>query len=207
MNQKNSLGLDSCFMDLDDPLELFKIWMAKAEKKEIGDPTALSLATTNNAGQPNVRMVLLKGLSSKGFVFYTNLNSSKSNELKENSKAAMCFHWKSFNRQIRILGSVTQVDIREADLYFNSRSYESKISAWASDQSKPMKQRSELLKKIEDLNEKYKDGKNVPRPPHWSGWCLKPSSIEFWLHKDNRIHERLRYNKMDNDWKKEILHP
>ena len=207
MNQKNSLGLDSCFMDLDDPLELFKIWMAKAEKKEIRDPTALSLATTNNVGQPNVRMVLLKRLSSKGFVFYTNLNSSKSNELKENSKAAMCFHWKSFNRQIRILGSVTQVDVREADLYFNSRSYESKISAWASDQSKPMKQRSELLKKIEDLNEKYKDGKNVPRPPHWSGWCLKPSSIEFWLHKDNRIHERLRYNKIANDWKKEILYP
>ena len=207
MNQKNSLGLDSCFMDLDDPLELFKIWMAKAEKKEIRDPTALSLATTNNAGQPNVRMVLLKGLSSKGFVFYTNLNSSKSNELKENSKAAMCFHWKSFNRQIRILGSVTKVDVREADLYFNSRSYESKISAWASDQSKPMKQRSELLKKIEDLNEKYKDEKNVPRPPHWSGWCLRPSSVEFWLHKDNRIHERLRYNKIANDWKKEILYP
>ena len=207
MNQKNSLGLDSCFMDLDDPLELFKIWMAKAEKKEIRDPTALSLATTNNAGQPSVRMVLLKGLSSKGFVFYTNLNSSKSNDLKENSKAAMCFHWKSFNRQIRILGSVTQVDVREANLYFNSRSYESKISAWASDQSKPMKQRSELLKKIEDLNEKYKDEKNVPRPPHWSGWCLKPSSIEFWLHKDNRIHERLRYNKIANDWKKEILYP
>ena len=207
MNQKNSLGLDSCFMDLDDPLELFKIWMAEAEKKEIRDPTSSSLATANNAGQPNVRMVLLKGLSSKGFVFYTNLNSSKSNELKENSKAAMCFHWKSFNRQIRILGSVTQVDVREADLYFNSRSYESKISAWASDQSKPMKQKSELLKKIEDLNEKYKDEKNVPRPPHWSGWCLKPSSIEFWSHKDNRIHERLRYNKIANDWKKEILYP
>ena len=207
MNQKNSLGLDSCFMDLNDPLELFKIWMAEAEKKEIRDPTSSSLATANNAGQPNVRMVLLKGLSHKGFVFYTNLNSSKSNELKENPKAAMCFHWKSFNRQIRILGSVTQVDAREADLYFNTRPYESKISAWASDQSKPMKQRSELLKKIEDLNEKYKDGKNVPRPPHWSGWCLKPSSIEFWLHKDNRIHERLRYNKIANDWKKEILYP
>ena len=207
MNQKNSLGLDSCFMDLNDPLELFKIWMAEAEKKEIRDPISSSLATANNAGQPNVRMVLLKGLSHKGFVFYTNLNSSKSHDLRENPKAAMCFHWKSFNRQIRILGSVTQVDVREADLYFNSRSYESKISAWASDQSKPMKQRSELLKKIEDLNEKYKDGKNVPRPPHWSGWCLKPSSIEFWLHKDNRIHERLRYNKIANDWKKEILYP
>jgi len=207
MNQKNSLGLDFCFMDLDDPLELFKIWMAKAEKKEIRDPTALSLATTNNAGQPNVRMVLLKGLSSKGFVFYTNLNSSKSHDLKENPKAAMCFHWKSFNRQIRILGSVIQVDDKEADLYFNSRPYESRISAWASDQSKPMKKRSELLKKIEDIKKKYRDEKNVPRPAHWSGWCLIPSSIEFWLHKDNRIHERLRYNKIDNDWKKEILYP
>jgi len=207
MNQKNSLGLDSCFMDLNDPLELFKIWMAEAEKKEIREPTSSSLATVNNAGQPNVRMVLLKGFGHKGFVFYTNLNSSKSNELKENPKAAMCFHWKSFNRQIRILGSVTQVDAREADLYFNSRPYESKISAWASDQSKPMKQRSELIKKIEGLNEKYKDEKNVPRPPHWSGWCLKPSSIEFWLHKDSRVHERLRYNKIANDWKKEILYP
>ena len=207
MNQKNSLGLDSCFMDLNDPLELFKIWMAEAEKKEIRDPTSSSLATANNVGQPNVRMVLLKGLSHKGFVFYTNLNSSKSNELKENPKAAMCFHWKSFNRQIRILGSITQVDAREADLYFNSRPYESKISAWASDQSKPMKQRSELLKKIEDLNEKYKDEKKLPRPKHWSGWCLNPSSMEFWLGDEYRIHERLRYKKISNVWKKEILYP
>ena len=158
-------------------------------------------------GQPNVRMVLLKGVSSKGFVFYTNLNSSKSKELKENSKAAMCFHWKSFNRQIRILGSVTQVSTKEADLYFKSRSYGSKISAWASNQSKPMKLRSDFLKKIENLNEKYKNEKNVPRPPHWSGWCLKPKSIEFWLHKDNRNHERLNYIKKTNVWKKEILYP
>jgi len=141
-------------MDLNDPFELFKSWIAEAEKKEIRDPTASSLATVNNAGQPNVRMVLLKGLSSKGFVFYTNLNSPKSHELKENPKAAMCFHWKSFNRQIKIIGSVTQVDDREADLYFNSRPYESKISAWASDQSNPMNERSELLKKIEDFKKK-----------------------------------------------------
>ena len=207
MNQKNSLGLNSCFMDLDDPLELFKIWMKEAKKKEIRDPTSSSLATANKAGQPNVRMVLLKGLSSKGFVFYTNLNSSKSQDLKENPKAAMCFHWKSFNRQIRILGSVTQIDEREADLYFNSRPYGSKISAWASDQSKLMNKRSEFLKKIEDFEKKYKDEKNVPRPPHWSGWCLGPSSIEFWLHKDDRTHERLRYNKIANGWKKEILYP
>ena len=154
MNQKNSLGLNSCFMDLDNPLELFKIWMVEAEKKEIRDPTTLSLATADKLGQPNVRMVLLKGLSSKGFVFYTNLNSLKSHDLNENPKAAMCFHWKSFNRQIRILGSITKVDDKEADLYFNSRPYQSKISAWASDQSNTMKERSELLKKIENFKKK-----------------------------------------------------
>ena len=207
MNQKNSLGLNSCFMDLNDPFELFKSWMAEAEKKEIRDPTSSSLATTNKAGQPNVRMILLKGLSSKGFVFYTNLNSIKGHELKENPRAAMCFHWKSVNRQIRILGSVTQVDDREANLYFDSRSYESRISAWASDQSNSMNERSELLKKIEHFKKKYKNEKNVPRPPFWSGWCLRPSSIEFWLHKDNRIHERLRYNKTTKGWEKEILYP
>ena len=207
MNQKNSLNLHSYFLDLDDPLELFKSWMSEAEKKEIRDPTASSLATANNAGQPNVRMVLLKGLSSEGFVFYTNLNSSKSRDLKENPKAAMCFHWKSFNRQIRILGNVTQVDDKEADLYFNSRPYESRINAWASDQSNPMNERSELLKKIEDFKNKYKNEKNVPRPLYWSGWRLKPSSIEFWLHRDNRNHERLRYNKTPKGWEKEILYP
>ncbi|HIO51877.1 MAG TPA: pyridoxamine 5'-phosphate oxidase [Pelagibacteraceae bacterium] len=207
MNQKNSLNLHSYFLDLDDPLELFKSWMSEAEKKETRDPTASSLATANSAGQPNVRMVLLKGLSSEGFVFYTNLNSSKSRDLKENPKAAMCFHWKSFNRQIRILGNVTQVDDKEADLYFNSRPYESRINAWASDQSNPMNERSELLKKIEDFKNKYKNEKNVPRPLYWSGWRLKPSSIEFWLHRDNRNHERLRYNKTPKGWEKEILYP
>ena len=207
MNQKNSLNLHSYFLDLDDPLELFKSWMSEAEKKEIRDPTASSLATANSAGQPNVRMVLLKGLSSEGFVFYTNLNSSKSRDLKENPKAAMCFHWKSFNRQIRILGNVTQVDDKEADLYFNSRPYESRINAWASDQSNPMNERSELLKKIKDFKNKYKNEKNVPRPLYWSGWRLKPSSIEFWLHRDNRNHERLRYNKTPKGWEKEILYP
>ena len=207
MNQKNSLGLNSCFMDLDDPLELFKIWMAEAEKKEIRDPTSSSLATVNKAGQPDVRMVLLKGISSKGFVFYTNFESSKGQDLKTNPKAAMCFFWESIKRQIRILGNVTKVNDKEADLYFNSRSYESKISAWASDQSHTMKERSELLKKIEDFKEKYKNEKNIPRPPYWSGWNLNPTSIEFWLHKDHRIHERLRYNKTTSGWEKEILYP
>ena len=120
MNQKNSLELDSCFKDLEDPLALFTIWLAEAEKKEINDPNALSLATTNSKNEPSVRMVLLKGLSSKGFVFYTNLNSPKSNDLKKNPKAEMCFHWKSLQRQIRIYGSIAQIDDKEADKYFSS---------------------------------------------------------------------------------------
>ena len=121
-------------MDLDNPLELFKIWMSEAEKKEINDPNALSLATTNKNNEPRVRMILLKGLSKKGFVFYTNLNSPKSNDLKKNTKAEMCFHWKSLQRQIRIFGNINQVSDEEADIYFNSRPYGSKISAWMSDQ-------------------------------------------------------------------------
>ena len=146
MNQKNSLGLNSCFFDLDDPIELFKIWMSEAEKNEINDPNALSLATTNQKNEPSVRMVLLKGLIDKGFVFYTNLNSPKSNDLKKNPKAEMCFHWKSLQRQVRISGTITKVSNKEADIYFNSRPYESRIGAWASDQSNAMQQRSELIK-------------------------------------------------------------
>jgi pyridoxamine 5'-phosphate oxidase len=207
MNQKNSLELNPCFMDLDNPLELFKIWLSEAEKKEINDPNALSLATANKNNEPNVRMVLLKGFSEKGFVFYTNLNSPKSDDLKKKPKAAMCFHWKSLQRQIRISGTITQVDEREADLYFKSRPYESRIGAWASDQSKTMNERKDFLKKIEEFKIKYKDEKKLPRPKHWSGWCLNPSSIEFWLGDKFRIHERLKYNKVENNWKKEILYP
>ena len=207
MNQKNSLGLDSCFMDLEDPIELFNIWMNAAEKKEINDPNALSLATSNQNNEPSVRMVLLKGISKKGFVFYTNLNSPKSDDLKKNSKASMCFHWKSLQRQVRISGNVIQVSDKEADTYFNSRPYESRIGAWASDQSKVINKREELLKKINEFKNKYKDSNNIPRPKHWSGWCLQPSSIEFWWGDKFRIHERLKYNKISNNWKKEILYP
>ena len=206
MNQKNLIGLSSCFMDFENPIELFKIWISEAEKKEINDPNALSLATTSN-NMPNVRMVLLKGLSKKGFVFYTNLNSPKSRDLKESPNAAMCFHWKSLQRQIRISGKVTQVNEKEADTYFNSRHYESRIGAWASDQSKTMIDREEFLKKIKYFKNKYKDGKNLPRPKHWSGWCLNPSAIEFWLGDQFRIHERLKYTKILKNWKKEILYP
>ena len=207
MNQKNSLGLNSCFMDLNDPIELFKLWMIEAEKNEINDPNALSLATTSDKNEPSVRMVLLKGLSSKGFIFYTNLNSPKSNDLKNNPKVAMCFHWKSLQRQVRISGTITSVEDKEADLYFNSRPYESRIGAWASDQSKVMNKREEFLKKIDQFKKKYKDKQNLPRPKHWSGWCLNPSAIEFWLGDQYRIHERLKYDKASDSWKRKILYP
>tara|TARA_Y100001970_G_scaffold284264_1_gene401269 strand:+ start:8450 stop:9073 length:624 start_codon:yes stop_codon:yes gene_type:complete len=207
MNQKNSLDLDACFLDLDNPLELFKIWMSEAEKKEINDPNALSLATVDKSNNPHVRMVLLKGLSEKGFVFYTNLDSPKSDQIKNNPKAEMCFHWKSLQRQIRIFGNINQVDDKEADSYFNSRPYESRIGAWASNQSKVLNKREDFLKKIEEFKNKYKDKNNVPRPKHWSGWCLNPVSFEFWLGDQHRLHERLKYNKISNKWKKEILYP
>ena len=207
MNQKNSIGLDSCFMDLEDPLQLFKIWMNEAEKKEINDPNALSLATTDNNNQPSVRIVLLKGFGRKGFVFYTNLNSPKSKDIKNNPKAEMCFHWKSLQRQIRVFGTIAQVTDEEADTYFNSRPYESKIGAWASDQSRIMKKKEDLLKKIKELKNKYKDKENMPRPINWSGWCLSPIAIEFWIADKFRIHERLKYIKISNSWRKEILYP
>ena len=207
MNQKNPLGLNSCFLDLDDPIELFKLWMDDAKKSEPNDPNAVSLATSNN-NFPSVRMVLLKDFSQNGFIFYTNLNSQKGNELKENPKAAMCFHWKSLLRQIRINGVVTQVADDVADKYYNSRSYESRIGAWASKQSKELTSRDQLIDSIKEYKDKYNDENNVPRPSHWSGWILSPQSIEFWLDGDGRIHERLKYVKDINDqWIKSLLSP
>ena len=208
MNQKNSLGLNNCFLDLDDPIELFKVWMDEAKKSEPNDPNALSLATSNKDNLPSVRMVLLKEFNQKGFVFYTNLNSQKGNELKENPNAAMCFHWKSLLRQIRISGKISKVSDEEADLYYNSRSYGSKIGAWASEQSSILQTRDELYKSIAEYKKKYPDENNVPRPKHWSGWCLNPDNIEFWLDGENRIHERLKYIKFKTgNWQKYLLSP
>ena len=208
MNQKNSLGLNKCFLDLDDPFELFEKWFVEAKKKEINDPNALALGTASKIGVPSVRMVLLKGFDKNGFVFYTNLNSQKGNELKENPHATMCFHWKSLLRQIRIVGTLKLVDDKTADDYYKTRAYESRIGAWASKQSSILKSRDELLNSLEDFKKKYNDKNNIPRPNHWSGWNLKPSSIEFWLDGDNRIHERLKYSlDKNNNWVKNLLSP
>ena len=208
MNEKNSLGLDKCFLETDEPFELFDKWYEAAKKKEINDPNALALATSSKNNVPSVRMVLLKDFSKNGFVFYTNLNSQKGNEIKENPSVSMCFHWKSLLRQVRINGKVTPVQNTIADKYYNSRAYESRIGAWASNQSSVLNNRQELINSIDKFKEKFNEKDNVPRPDHWSGWNLKPDSIEFWLDGDNRIHERLKFLlNSDGSWKKVLLSP
>ncbi len=206
-NGKNTLGLDHCFEELDNPIDLFEKWMAKAEETEVNDPNAVALATSNKNNQPNVRMVLLKGLSNRGFVFYTNLKSKKGDELKKNQNAAMCFHWKSLRRQVRVSGKVEEVTKTEADNYFNSRPYKNKIGAWASSQSKVLDKRQTFLEKIKSFEKKYPNPKKVPRPPHWSGWRLHPREIEFWIDGEGRIHERLNYKYFEKKWVKELLYP
>ncbi|MDA9092156.1 pyridoxamine 5'-phosphate oxidase [Pelagibacteraceae bacterium] len=206
-NNKNSLGLDSIFEDLDNPIDLFKNWFKKAEETEINDPNAVALGTADQTNQPSVRMVLLKGLSNEGFVFYTNFNSKKGNDLKINQKASMCFHWKSLRRQVRVIGKVQQVTEEEADEYYNSRPYKNRISAWASNQSEKLDSRDTFIKKILEFEKKFPDQKKVPRPPHWSGWRILPKEIEFWLDGEGRVHERLNYINNNSKWTKEILYP
>ena len=208
MNQKNSIGLNICFGDTDKPIDLFKVWFEEAKKAEINDPNAVALATSDTNLVPSVRMVLLKDFNLDGFVFYTNLSSKKSRDLKSNPNASMCFHWKSLQRQIRIVGKINPVNIKNADSYYNSRAYDSRIGAWASNQSTVLKNRDELYKNIENYKRKYPDKNNVPRPPYWSGWNLNPDLIEFWLDGANRIHERLLYEKNNKgDWKRSLLSP
>ena len=208
MNQKNSLGLDNCFKDLENPIELFNEWFNEAKKTEINDPNALALATSSKDGAPSVRIVLLKSFNQNGFVIYTNLDSKKSIDIKNNPNAAMCFHWKSLLRQIRITGEITKVSDEDADLYFKSREYESRIGAWASKQSSVLKNRDELYQEIENYKKKYSDQNNVPRPSYWSGWNLNPNEIEFWLDGKNRIHQRLKYIKGQNGiWNRFLLSP
>ena len=208
MNQKNSLDINICFGEQKNPVDLFKEWYEEAKISEINDPNAVAVATSDNNSIPSVRMVLLKDFSKNGFIFYTNLDSKKSKDLKSNPNASMCFHWKSLLRQIRLVGKISEVSSDEADKYYNSRKYGSRIGAWASNQSKILKKREDLYKAIEKFKKKYPDTEAVPRPPHWSGWILKPKEIEFWLDGENRIHERLKYVITENgEWDKFLLSP
>tara|TARA_Y100000817_G_scaffold176419_1_gene137766 strand:+ start:34 stop:657 length:624 start_codon:yes stop_codon:yes gene_type:complete len=207
MNQKNTLGLSLCFKEEDNPIDLFKEWYNEAAKSEINDPNAVAVSTIDKNGYPSTRMILLKDFSNDGFVFYTNLNSEKSKAINISPKISMCFHWKSLLRQVRIIGLASKVSDKEADEYYDSRSYSSKIGAWASNQSSHLVKREELFESFKKFKEKFPEQNKVPRPKFWSGWRLKPLEIEFWLDGESRLHERLKYIKEKDGWNKILLNP
>lgn len=189
-----------------DPLALFDEWLAEARATEPNDPEAMALATADRNGRPSVRMVLLKGHGPDGFVFYTNQRSRKGEELGANPHAALLFHWKSQRRQVRVEGLVTLVPCDQADAYFASRSHDSQLGAWASNQSWKLPSRAEFEKKYEDMLAKF-EGRDVPRPPHWGGYRVAPDTIEFWTDRPHRLHERRLFTRGPDGWVESLLYP
>lgn len=194
------------FPDVDSPFVLFGAWMEEARNSEPEDPNAMALATVDREGLPNVRMVLLKGFDEHGFVFYTNTESSKGQELAGNMQAALCLHWKSLRRQVRARGPVERVSDEEADAYFQSRPRDSRIGAWASQQSRPLESRFALEKAVAAAALRFGVGE-VPRPPHWTGFRIKPVSIEFWADRPFRLHERMIFSRRGESWETQRLYP
>lgn len=189
-----------------DPIALFARWLEEAKAKEINDPTGMALATVDETGLPDVRMVLMKDFDERGFVFYTNFQSAKGQELIATPKAALLFHWKSLRRQVRVRGPVSQVSDDEADAYFKSRPRDSRIGAWASDQSRPLEGRFALERRVAEYALKFGVGE-VPRPAHWSGFRVSPHQIEFWKDGAFRLHDRLRFDRRGGRWETTRLYP
>src|SRR5687768_3294741 len=189
-----------------DPHALFEEWLAEAQLGEPNDPTAMTLATADAESRPSARMVLLKGHDERGFVFYTNLDSRKGGELAANPRAALLFHWKSLRRQVRIEGPVEPVSEAEADSYFATRSRDSQLGAWASDQSRPLDQRAIFEARYAETRDRFEGGE-VPRPPRWSGWRVVAERIEFWTDRDHRLHERRLFSRAGEGWSEGLLYP
>jgi pyridoxamine 5'-phosphate oxidase len=192
----------------EDPFALFEAWLADAKAKEINDPNAMALSTADAQGYPDVRMVLLKDFDKEGFVFYTNTGSAKGLQLKDNARAALCFHWKSLRRQVRVRGEVSKVSDDEADAYFRSRARDSRIGAWASEQSRPLESRFALEKAVAGYAAKFNIGA-VPRPPHWTGFRIAPVHMEFWRDRAFRLHDRLVFDRTEVSagWTTSRLYP
>ena len=189
-----------------DPLALFDEWLAEARASEPNDPEAMALATATKDGRPSVRIVLLKGHGRDGFVFYTNQLSRKGAELAENPRAALLFHWKSLRRQVRVEGPVGILSAAEADAYFASRSRDSQLGAWASDQSRPLETRALFEQRYEEMRGKFEGG-DVRRPPHWGGYRVTPETIEFWTDRPHRLHERRLFTHTPDGWRQGLLYP
>ena len=189
-----------------DPFSQFDSWFKEARETELNDGNAMTIATVNADGQPAARMVLLKGHGPDGFIFYTNQQSRKAADIAANAKAAILFHWKSLRRQIRIEGSLSKVDDAVADAYFATRSRDSQLGAWASDQSRPLDSRATFEARYEEMKAKFEGG-DVLRPPHWSGYCLTPGRFEFWQDREHRLHERRTFESSIDGWTEGMLYP